>query len=476
MIQFFKTIIFFVIAIHFYAYSFSQCVVLNLNMGDCASCNRYITLLNEAKLSIPKYAVFSKNNQEDSLEIERLYKLSSYSYKLLFDDSLYALTRKAYHSSTLVLFNSKGQPYLYKDLRTVNSVFIQDTLVTLYPQELSKDIEIYSRSSDRIFIFDYDLGKIKIYSNKGHYITTIYSSAFPFDTLVNALKGEQKEFLKVFGKKSNFQAGNYPSKYKWIEADKEGNLFALFEYVSYEDTVNLKANTFYCMVKFDSDGQLVQINPIHFPKENSPFNDMFNHGGKDTLVILTNNYYKPFLIEKLGDNEDKRFVSMFVLKDGEYVFSEFYFPELPKIYNEKYHGNYLTLQASRFPYLAFQKDNKIYDLKSKKVVSIIDDNEFYSNVDFSNQDIKDDPNMFKVIKLDIDSKKNVHIVYMYKEIIYYHVYDKELNLLSSKSLEYLNKVLKPIYADINLVDNLLRIYGKQYDKQLLQLDLRIDML
>lgn len=193
---------------------------------------------------------------------------------------------------------------------------------------------------------------------------------------------------------------------------------------------------------------------------------------QNELIMITQNQNKSFLLQKLEKDDDRRFLANYIIKNNEVIFNKYYSINLPRIYNEKYFGQFLTINYSKYPYFIFNLDNKIYDIEKNKNISIIDDNDYFNSIDFNSKHNYTIQESFKIFSVDVDSNKNIHLTYTFNDELFYGIYDKNLQLKRKSQLNNYKKYLDITYIGLNLYKGIIEFYGiKNDESQILKIPL-----
>lgn len=407
----------------------AQGLFLNININECRSCYAGIEYLHPKQTNISSFIVFKEKYKADSLDLEEQFKFSNRGFHLLFNNFLYNKFNFSEEKSSVSYYDINGNIICNKNLKELSIDFVKDSIINKHIiGTYEKKMIIRKYANNKIYAFNLPTGVLTITDRESNHVQQIRSKYFEFDKLYKNLLAEEKD-LHFSSEILNKQSTNYTPSYKWFDIDKYGNVYMLYAYMCFEDSNKVDASEKFCIAKFSERLELLNVFPIEEINERGIFNYMFIL--KDsTSIILNVHDVNEWISEKVKNNDKPIYVlSEFKLKSNRFIFSKYFDFDLPYIYRNKLHENYLSLNYSFYPFISYMYANEIYNASNSKLVNIID-TEKYLKLTNNINDIK-----FKLLLIANDEREGTfYTFYKIMEDLYLNVYDSEMNRISTSKI------------------------------------------
>lgn len=421
-----KKVVFFLIFFSNLATSYGQSVVLNINTADCSSCYKNITLLDDTRIGLPIFVVFKKVDREDSIDLDNRFSYSKMNMEMLFNDSIYKLTKLKGNVTSVNYFNTEGKLSWSKNLSDLSAKIVQDSIISMPNLDALDDV-FRKYVKDKEYVFNNKVGNFKVYNKQHKLIFKIASREVDFELLKSKLPKNVKPLLDS-AMDINKNSKVFTPSFTWYEVDKNGNIYLLYKYAKYRDNKFDALGYGFCIYKISEDLKQTDIYPINFPADRIIYENMFMLDKDNNILILLTTREG---MDKMEKSVNNKFVSKFKFSGTDFNFDKYYALDLPYIYEKKYFENFLSINYSVYPFVAFYYDNQIYNIEKGIKKSIIEDNTYKENIDIANTNITNE--IFSLKNVGVVNNKFI-VIYRLKNDYFINAYDENLNLLSHKSI------------------------------------------
>lgn len=444
----------------FNVYSYAQILIVKADLGSCPKCQIPLSLLRPSTNEIPTYILLPEDLKDASNEIEQMYGLRKMGFVTLYDDEIASK------------FVASSVPYLYL-LDATGNILWKKPLLEITGDEIIKGNKLYAeahvfRNSEtqinkilynKLYSFDYVLHRLKV-----HMIG---------DTLTYKMTDSDKLLAM---KKSGLKQAKLSSEAQaFFSINKQFNPSFIGYYPFTSEEVFLMGR-YYLASAVDTNTVIAPKNAIFHYKgirlvKVSPISDVnlipgYAMDPANFIIVDTQTLLLQFTIsQQIPLKRPAKFIGLFRLINGSYVFDRQLDIELPSVYKSNFGYNLISFSASSYPFLAMPFGLEIYNLKNQKTIRVT----FPKEVDYSEVNIntlievgdKDVP--YKNLSLDYDESTNT--IYL----INYYLNNHYLQLINPESGEVkaviqLNGLIpglsKSKYIAVNAKSKVLYVEGK----------------
>lgn len=357
-------------------------MLLNLKLGDCISCYQNLAELTKNE-EIPWVAVFSSTYQMDSADLIDRYNLDVLKIPVLFNDKLYNLTKSDENLSTISFLSVTGNIKWTRNLNTVSYNVFQDSLLSLFNQERGYKIrekEIEKNSSVNRFIFNYATGTVRYWPiSCPEKIVWIRPKDLNKEILSQNLPLKDKKLLYRAWEAVE-KSPVYSNTIRWLDLDKNGNPYILFNYYSYYSNEDSVLNQKFCIVKHSIKDASNKAYPVMFNEFHNYHVGFFLLKDSSTVYFLTSDNHQNIRDLVKYDSIPIYNLAEYKLKNGRYEFNSLVHWDLPLPYRKDFLYNDFSLNFSCYPYVGYRHSNVIYNIESGKTTDILENDPVYRSL------------------------------------------------------------------------------------------------
>jgi hypothetical protein len=382
---------------------------------------------------------------------------------LVFNDELYHQTKIKAGVSAVNYYDGEKIAWR-KELKILEPAFIRDSIVNVFNQtlQLHKEpeylIHLHRESADMKFSMATGVLEYRRSDDPDQRHLIRPSSLSEAEVFKN-LDKEQADNLKTY--LSQFAHSNtFVPTYKWADADKQGNIYLLYNYYDFKFNDQKKTAAIgqeYSIVKYSTRDELVGVYPIYQDMAHGLLgNGIFQIKDSNTFYFLTSDGGEDIREQVKDDDQPIYNLSEFKLRNNRFVFNKKIKIDLPEPYRKKYLYNDFTLYYASFPIVAQMHDNALYNIETGRQTRLDLGSLVGTAVPESQW------SSFTLFRVEYDAKnKNTYVLYMYDNLHYLCLYDPDLNLIRKSVLEDKLKLPEDSYLDLNVRSGLMNIYNNK---------------
>lgn len=385
-----------------------QVGVINYKLGQCVKCYNATQLISD-RIKMPVVFSMPSFRIEDSSEIQEQYNLSSFDFPILYNDSLYNLTRSE-NGTTFSIISFDGLLLYQKEYSCLDDKAL-DSFQRVYDSNKvaynENNQTVDSQNDSLVACFDFDTKSVKIFQkDKFSPILQIRSSDISKDAIIALYPKLEETIRRSF---DSIAASNmYTSSIYWAElCGKE--VVMLYQFWAFDSPLDTTLYQKSALVIYDFNAKAMNYYRIESEKGRTMFGPFLPTHTADTIYMVTRDN-ETRLYDQLQSGKPILPITEYVRKADEYMFTRKLNLDLPNIYRDRYLYDFYALNNSEYPYLAFDRCNSIWNMETLEKTEIVSETDsayiFFvkTGKDFTGDD-------FTVQNLYVSSKDRVYAMY-----------------------------------------------------------------